>query len=58
MGDRFYMEQKAYKPPRRYKKDAIAEVEELLGQKVNGLDRMTIAAIDDLHEAIKRKLLS
>jgi hypothetical protein len=57
MGDRFYQAQKANKPKRRLKKDAIADLEELLGTKVEGLDRATILTIDTLVEAIEKKLL-
>lgn len=56
MGDRFYMQQKNYKPGRRLKKDAIAEVNQLLGMEVPGLDRMTIPSIDALYDAIYLKL--
>ena len=55
MGDRFYMQQKNYKPKRRLKKDVIAEVTQVLnGRKVEGLDRCTIQTLDDLIEAIQR----
>jgi len=57
MSDRFYKQQKEYKPKRRLKKDAIADLEQLLGSKVEGLDRATIATIDSLTEALERKLL-
>jgi hypothetical protein len=58
MGDRFYNQQKNYKPKRVLKKDVIADLEELLGCKANGLDRMTIPNIKELTEKIERKLLS
>lgn len=55
MGDRFYAQQKEYKPKRRLKKDVVAElVAELDGYEIQGLDRLTIAAIDELIFAIKQ----
>jgi len=48
MGDRFYMQQKNYKPKRRLKKDVIAEFEQVAGQKIEGLDRMTIPSLEAL----------
>ena len=57
MGDRFYLQQKNHKPKRRLKKDAIADLEQLLGTEVKGLDRATIETIDNLTEAVERKLL-
>jgi hypothetical protein len=55
MGDRFYQQQKEYKPGRRLKKDVIAELTEVLGgREVSGLDRCTIATLDSLIDAIKR----
>ena len=55
MGDRFYMQQKEYKPGRRLKKDVIAELTKVLGgREVNGLDRCTIQTLDDLIDAVKR----
>jgi len=56
MGDRFYMQQKNYKPKRRLKKDVIKELEEVLGSHVEGMDRLTIKALDDLITTIKRRL--
>jgi len=58
MGDRFYMQQKNYKPKRVLKKDVIADLEDLLGCKIEGVDRMTIPHIQELTEKIERKLLS
>ena len=58
MGDRFYMQQKNYKPGRKLKKDVIADLEQLLGCEIKGLDRTTIATIEQLTEAIEKKLLS
>ena len=56
MGDRFYMQQKEYKPKRRFKKDIIAEITAMLGgREVPGLDKCTIATLDDLIEAIKQE---
>lgn len=54
MGDRFYNAQQKHKPKRRLKKDVIAELTELLKIEVKGLDRCTIATLDDLTDAIKR----
>jgi hypothetical protein len=56
MGDRFYQQQKAYKPKRRLKKDVIAELTEILNQEVKGLDRCTIATLDSLIDAVKWRL--
>ena len=53
MGDRFYMQQKNYKPKRRLKKDVIAKLIRVLnGNEVKGLDRLTIESLDDLTETI------
>ncbi len=55
MGDRFYMQQKEYKPKRRLKKDIIVELtSELGGIEVPGLDRCTIATLDALVDAVKK----
>ena len=56
MGDRFYTQQKNFKPKRRLKKDVIAEFEAMIGEEVSGLDRLTIAALDELTEAVGRAL--
>ena len=56
MGDRFYTAQKNYKPKRRLKKDVIQELDEVLGSHVEGMDRLTIKALDDLIEAIQIKM--
>jgi hypothetical protein len=56
MGDRFYMQQKNHKPGRRLKKDVIAELHEVLGIEVPGLDRMTIPNLDALYDAIYLRL--
>lgn len=53
MGDRFYKQQKNYKPKRRLKKDVIIEFQRLIGCKVDGLDRLTIKTLDELTDAIK-----
>jgi len=58
MGDRFYMQQKNHKPGRRLKKDYIEQFEEILGFKVDGLDRLTIATIEDLTSKLCIKLTS
>jgi len=53
MGDRFYIQQKNYKPKRRLKKDIIAKLFRVLnGNEVKGLDRLTIQSLDDLTETI------
>ena len=52
MGDRFYMQQKAYKPPRRFKKDFIEEIEGMLSKEISGLDKCTMATLEALQEAI------
>ena len=55
MGDRFYMQQKNYKPKRRLKKDIIAELTDVLGgTEVKGMDRCTIETLDNLIGAIKQ----
>ena len=53
MGDRFYTQQKAHKPKRRLKKDVIAELDKVLGSHVDGMDRLTIKALDELINAIR-----
>lgn len=55
MGDRFYMQQKNFKPKRKLKKDVIAEITALLGVEVEGLDKCTIATLDALIVAITNK---
>lgn len=52
MGDRFYTQQKNYKPGRRLKKDVVKQLEKILGQEVDGLDRLTIKALDNLTVAV------
>ena len=53
MGDRFYIQQKNYKPKRILKVDVIAELDTELGVHVDGTDRLTIKALNDLIEAVK-----
>lgn len=54
MGDRFYLEQQKHKPKRVLKKDVIGDVTHTLkGIEVDGLDRLTIKALNDLNQAIK-----
>ena len=65
MGDRFYEQQNEYlgksrgqkrmadKPKRRLKKDVLAELYEVLGAEIGGLDRITINALDELIDAVK-----
>lgn len=52
MGDRFYTQQKNHKPGRRLKKDVVKQLEKILGQEVDGLDRLTIKALDNLTVAV------
>lgn len=54
MGDRFYTEQKNYKPKRKLKADVIAELHTTLMSEVPGLDRLTIKTLEELHLAIKQ----
>jgi len=54
MGDRFYMQQKNYKPKRVLKKDVIAELDEVLGgTHIDGMDRCTIATLQELIKTIR-----
>lgn len=53
MGDRFYTQQKNRK--RRLKKDVIANLNKLLGAEIKGLDRLTIATLEDLIRVIAFK---
>lgn len=69
MSDRFYtqrdnaqnkyfgkgrtMVKKTEKPKRRLKKDVVAHVNCILETEVSGLDRMTIASLEELVEALK-----
>ena len=50
------MQQKKYKPKRKSKKDVIADLHKWVGAEVPGLDRMTIASLDALYDAIYFKL--
>jgi len=52
MGDRFYAQQKAYKPKRRLKRDIIVDIERVLTIPVSGLDRMTCESLEALLAAI------
>jgi len=66
MGDRFYIQRdkkeakyfgkgkymKTEKVKRVLKKDIITEFESLVGQEVPGLDRMTVVAIQHLHQVV------
>jgi len=59
MGDRFYMQQKNHKPKRRLKKDVIADLYALLGvDEIKNIDRLTLEGLDQLIEAVERKLLT
>ena len=59
MGDRFYMQQKNHKPKRRLKKDVIADLYTLLGvDEIKNIDRLTLEGLDQLIEAVERKLLT
>ena len=55
MGDRFYHQQQNTKTGRRLKKDIISDFESFLGTEVAGLDKLTIATLDDLIDKVKRK---
>ena len=48
--------ERAMKPKRRLKKDITAEIGQLLGREIDGLDKCTIATLDALTEAIEAKL--
>lgn len=50
--ERFYLEQKEYKPGRKLKKDYIEHINSLLKADLDGLDKMTIASLEALGEAI------
>jgi hypothetical protein len=59
MGDRWYTQQKqskSSKTPRRLKKDIIADLENLVGEKLPGIERTTIATIEKLILLIEKKL--
>lgn len=58
MGDRFYIQQKNHKPGRRLKVDVVAELDAALGSHVEGMDRLTIKALDELIEAINERVNS
>lgn len=58
MGNRFYDQQKNYKPKRILKKDVIERFETIVNSKVNGLDRLTIKALEDLTSAVMYKISS
>ncbi len=58
MGDRFYKAQKKAPKRRVLKKDVIADFERLIGSEtIPGLDRMTITAIENLHDRVRTKLI-
>ena len=48
MGDRFYEEQKRFKPTRRLKRDIVVEVNRLLPAEVPGLDKLTKNSLEIL----------
>lgn len=56
MGDRFYMQQKEYKPKRRLKADIVKDIGQLLGTEILGLAKMTIVDLDTLHDRLKERL--
>lgn len=58
VGDRFYNQQKNYKPKRIKKSEYIEDLETLLGEPIVSIDRMTIPGIQKLIELIERKLQS
>lgn len=43
------------KPKRRLKKDIIAEINQSLGKDITGLDKCTIATLDELLGAINER---
>ena len=53
MGDRFYAQQKDYKPGRRLKKDVVIELNSLFHTPILGLERLTIATLDELIAAVQ-----
>lgn len=60
MGEAFYLRQQAGDPAkktktgaRKLKKDWIAEITQVLGKEVIGLDKCVIKTLTDLLEAIK-----
>ena len=53
MGDRYYMQQKAHKPGRMLKKDVIYLITRLIGKEIQGLDKCTIATLNELLETFK-----
>lgn len=57
MGDRFYEQQTKYKPKRILKKDVIAEINKNLGVDVVGLDKCTVATLNQLLEALNVKTI-
>ena len=67
MGDRFYMQQKkdmgtrwktdgSGKAKRRLKAEVLAEVYDLLGKEVAGLDKCTIVTLEELILALQSAL--
>ena len=58
MGDRFYNQQKNYKPKRKLKKEYVEEVDKLLGEEIKGLERLTIKSLEQLYESILHKLVT
>lgn len=56
MGDRFYQQQKDYKPKRVLKKDIIPEIEAALECEIQGLDKCTVATLETLARAVCNKL--
>lgn len=57
MGDRFYMQQQKAKPrKRRLKKDIIADINSFLGRDVPSLDKVTVDGLEQLFDAIQRKV--
>ena len=60
MGELFYLRQQRGDPrkktktgARKLKKDWIAEITQVLGKEVAGLDKCTISTLENLLEAIK-----
>lgn len=53
MGDRFYEQQRNHKPGRMLKKDVIYIITRLIGKEIPGLDKCTIATLNELLETFK-----
>jgi len=56
MGDRFYAQQKAHKPKRRLKKDIITDIQLMLDEPVDGLEKCTVATLEQVEKGINHLL--